>query len=243
MNALSFCVTDWVWGTADSELHCAGDSVERTNATPSALSLPAAERRRMNPLSSFALRAGERLVRGRTTEQLKAVPMVFGSRDGDGAVLLRLLFALRDHQPVSPTQFHNSVHNASAGYWSIGLGGQAPTTALAAGEDTVEVALVEAGMQATDRRGPVMVVAASRVFPPELKCVRPDLDDFAFAAWCEPADDRREWRCTVSPASAGNDVNPCSLAAAVRAEGEKGLVGRRIVRRLAGVLEITRRPP
>jgi hypothetical protein len=89
------------------------------------LELPPAERRRLNPLTSFALAAGERLVGGRPHDLLKTTPLVFGSSDGDGTVLLRLLSALRGHQPVSPTQFHNSVHNAPAGYWSIGPGSQA----------------------------------------------------------------------------------------------------------------------
>jgi len=239
MRTLTFCVTDWVWCTSESELHCAGESVERAGRPLSTLNLPATERRRLNPLASFALRAGERLVGARTTEELRSVPMVFGSAEGDGVVLLRLLSALREHQPVSPTQFHNSVHNAPTGYWSIGLASQAATTALAAGEDTVAVALVEAGLQAIIRRGPVVMLAASRAFPPELRPARPDVHDFALAAWCEPAENRTGWQCEVSRSSMSSAAEPGSIEAAMRARGVQGLVGSRAVRHLAAALEIT----
>ena len=158
-------------------------------------------------------------------------------------MLLRLLSALRGHQPVSPTQFHNSVHNAPAGYWSIGLGSQAPTTALAAGDDTVEVALVEAGLQAVMRRGPVIMLATSQRFPKELERARPELQDFTLAAWCEPADPGVGWRCAVSSGAQQGPAQTGSLAAAVRARGSDGLVGSRVVRHLAAVLTITQVTP
>ena len=242
MRALAFCVSDWVWCTSASDLQCAG-GVEARHTPAPVLELPPAERRRLNPLTSFTLAAAERLVGGRPRDLLKATPLVFGSSDGDGTVLLRLLSALRGHQPVSPTQFHNSVHNAPAGYWSIGLGSQAPTTALAAGDDTVEVALVEAGLQAVTRRGPVIMLATSQRFPQELERARPELRDFALAAWCEPADSGVGWRCVVSSGEQEGPALTGSLAAAVRARGADGLVGSRAVSHLAAVLTITKVTP
>ena len=242
MRALAFCVSDWVWCKSTSDLQCAG-GVEARNTSAPVLELPPVERRRLNPLTSFALTAGERLVGGRPRDLLKATPLVFGSSDGDGAVLLRLLSALRGHQPVSPTQFHNSVHNAPAGYWSIGLGSQAPTIALAAGDETVEVALVEAGLQAVTRRGPVIMLATSQRFPQELERARPELQDFTLAAWCEPADLGVGWRCVVSVGAQQRPTDDGSLAAAVRARGADGLVGSRAVRHLAAVLTITQVTP
>ena len=242
MRALAFCVSDWVWCTSESDLRCAGGVEARNTAAP-VLELPPAERRRLNPLTSFALAAGERLVGGRSRDLLKATPLVFGSSDGDGTVLLRLLSALRGHQPVSPTQFHNSVHNAPAGYWSIGLESQAPTTALAAGDDTVEVALVEAGLQAVTRRGPVIMLATNQRFPQELERARPELEDFTLAAWCEPADLDVGWRCVVSSDALQCPARTGSLATAVRARGADGVVGSRAVRHLAAVLTIAQVTP
>lgn len=242
MSELVFRVSDWVWCTSDSDLQCAGDLVQSDTAA-AVLGLPPTERRRLNPLTSFALRAGERMVGGRPADLVRSTPLVFGSSDGDGAVLLRLLSALRDCQPISPTQFHNSVHNAPAGYWSIGLGSQAASTALAAGQDTIEVSLVEAGMQAVARRGPVLMLVASRRFPAELERALPELQDFAIAAWCEPADVQNGWRCTVSRAAAPSAASAESLETAVRARGQAGLVGGRVVRHLAAQLLITREAP
>jgi hypothetical protein len=94
-----------------------------------ALSLPAAERGRMDPLSSFALRAANAWSRP-DDRTIEAVPMV------SGVVMVMAQCSSAAHRIARPSAsladlFHNSVHNASAGYWSIGLGGPAPTTALA----------------------------------------------------------------------------------------------------------------
>ena len=48
---------------------------------------------------------------------------VFASGNGDGITVGAILEMLTKPDGfVSPTQFHNSVHNAAAGYWSIGTG-------------------------------------------------------------------------------------------------------------------------
>ena len=48
------------------------------------------------------------------------VATVFGSSMGDGEISDYLCRALASESKVlSPTRFHNSVHNAPAGYWSI----------------------------------------------------------------------------------------------------------------------------
>lgn len=236
MAQLTFAVTDWVWCTGDGELHSAGETAANVDRPATVLRLPPAERRRLNPLTIFALRVAERLAASRDQESLRSVPMVFGSAYGDGDVLSRLLTALRAHEPLSPTQFHNSVHNAAAGYWSIGLASQAPTTALAAGDETLEVTLAEAGLQACLRDGPVLMVGAARAFPAMLQPACPALQDFALAAWCVPAAVGRAWRCSVSSGNSSSDDE--SLEAAVRAHGVQGLAGQRYVRRLGATLAI-----
>jgi len=73
-----------------------------------------------------------------------SIPSVFATSNGDGAVVHTILEALAAHQPVSPTQFHNSVHNAAAGYWSIATGSQQPTTCIAGHDATAGCALLKA---------------------------------------------------------------------------------------------------
>lgn len=245
MRELNFRVTEWVWGSTAAALACAGGVAgERSDDT--ALNLQSAERRRLTPLAALALSAGERLVSGRPSSAVSSVPLVYASRDGDGTVLLKLLSALRDRQPVSPTQFHNSVHNAPAGYWSIGLNSKAATTALAAGDDTAEVALVEAGLQACVRNGAVLMVVAQQAFPQELRKARAGADDFVLAAWCVPPHFEGGWHCCVMPGYRSDTLHgrPLvqSLVSAVSINGQHGLRGRRAVERLAAMLEISDPP-
>jgi hypothetical protein len=60
---------------------------------------------------------------------------------------------------ISPIKFHNSVHNAAAGYWSIGTGSVAPYTAISAFHHTFGAGLLEAAIQVTCERQPVLYVA------------------------------------------------------------------------------------
>jgi hypothetical protein len=242
MNALSFGVSFWAWCATDPDVKRVGQFAADGRASH-VLELPPAERRRLNPLTSLALRVGETLVSGRLRSELQDTPLVFGSADGDGDVLMKLLNALRDHQAVSPTQFHNSVHNAPTGYWMIGLSSQAPSTAIAADEDTLEVSLVEAGLQAAIRGGPVLMLMASRSYPPELRRARPDTKDFAIAAWCEPASRPGAWCCTLSASAQTAEADASSLESSIRSYGEAGLACRKWVRHLAGVLTIERVSP
>ena len=60
---------------------------------------------------------------------------------------------------ISPIKFHNSVHNAAAGYWSIGTGSLAPYTAISAFEYTFAAGLLEAATQVVCEHRPVLYVA------------------------------------------------------------------------------------
>ena len=66
------------------------------------------------------------------------------SSDGDGEIVHRLCTALASPAAeVSPTDFHNSVHNAATGYWSIGAHSSAPSTALCAYDGSFAAGLLE----------------------------------------------------------------------------------------------------
>ena len=61
-------------------------------------------------------------------------------------------------QQLSPTRFHNSVHNAAAGYWSIGTGSQVDVTAVSGWWDSAVAGLFEAATRAATGSGPVLLV-------------------------------------------------------------------------------------
>ena len=101
---------------------------------------------------------------------------VFACTEGDTAISDYMSETLaRTPTLISPTRFHNSVHNAAAGYWSIGTDCTQPYTALSAHRDTFGEGLLEALVQteATGRatllvaydiesRGPLATVAPSK---------------------------------------------------------------------------------
>jgi hypothetical protein len=113
--------------------------------------------------------------------------MVFASSDGDGDIVHRLCSALASPgAQVSPTDFHNSVHNAATGYWSIGAHSRAPSTALCAYDGSFAAGLLEAACQVASEARAVLLVAADLPFPPPLDVQRPTRHGFAAALALEP---------------------------------------------------------
>jgi hypothetical protein len=60
---------------------------------------------------------------------------------------------------MSPTRFHNSVHNAPSGYWSIATGAMTAATSIAGFRETFAAGLLEAASQLGDGEGPLLLVA------------------------------------------------------------------------------------
>lgn len=89
-----------------------------------------------------------------------ALPSVFASMHGDLAITDYMCATLvSDPTAISPTRFHNSVHNAAAGYWTIGAGAMAPATAISAYDATFAQGLLEALMQLQAGAEAVLLVA------------------------------------------------------------------------------------
>jgi hypothetical protein len=106
--------------------------------------LPPNERRRATPVIRLAFRTAEDAMRG-SSRPASELATVFGSSDGDTDVMHRINVALAQPQrALSPTDFHNSVHNAPAGYWSIAVGSKLPSTSLAAHDAVFAASLLEA---------------------------------------------------------------------------------------------------
>ncbi|MHC9083425.1 beta-ketoacyl synthase chain length factor [Luteimonas sp. RIT-PG2_3] len=88
------------------------------------------------------------------------LPSVFASTHGDMAITDYMCATLAS-QPdaISPTKFHNSVHNAAAGYWTIGHGCMHATTAISASDASFAQALLEAMTQLACGADAVLLVA------------------------------------------------------------------------------------
>lgn len=106
--------------------------------------LPPNERRRATELVRMAFRVCEDLMASSTIPMADCAS-VFASSGGDYPIIDQICRSLCEPERlVSPTQFHNSVHNSAAGYWSIATGSRQPSTSLSAYDDSFIAGLLEA---------------------------------------------------------------------------------------------------
>jgi hypothetical protein len=151
--------------------------VARTNPD----TLPANERRRITPTIRIAMQAATEALRESTLAP-DTVATVFATSNGDLEISDRLCTALTlPEHPVSPTDFHNSVHNAPAGYWSIGSHCRRPSTSLSAGDASFAAGLLETVTQVLCDNHPVMLVSYDQPPPETLALPRTTPIPFAIA--------------------------------------------------------------
>jgi len=106
--------------------------------------LPPNERRRASPTVRLAFQAGEDAMQSSSIAAAN-LATVFASSDADLNIIHRICTALTvTPRMISPTDFHNSVHNAAAGYWSIAVGARAPSSTISAHDYSFAVGLAEA---------------------------------------------------------------------------------------------------
>ena len=128
--------------------------------------LPMAERRRAS--------GAARLVLACTAQVMETSPFdpaslrsVFASDEGTGEVCQQMLGALTTTRQVSPLLFTNSVHNAPAGYFSIGWQNRQPFNVVSLGADSFACGLLTA-VTGRDNRHPVLLVVSDPVLPAPL---------------------------------------------------------------------------
>lgn len=142
-------------------------------ARPAPALLPPNERRRAPDTVLLALQAAQAAcsMAGRDPASL---PSVFASCHGDLAITDAICATLATApRELSPTRFHNSVHNAAAGYWTIASGCHAPATALSAHAGSFAQGLLEAAVQAMVEDTPVLLVGYDAAGPGPLAQVSP----------------------------------------------------------------------
>ncbi|MGH8530471.1 MAG: beta-ketoacyl synthase chain length factor [Nevskiales bacterium] len=143
--------------------------------------LPPNERRRATNICRLAFQAAEEAIQ-RASVPADSLAAVFASSSGDLEVLHLLCEVLATPQrQVSPTHFHNSVHNAPAGYWSIATRSRMPSTSLSACDASVAAGLLEAAALCAVENMPVLLVAYDIPPPPPLLAKRPVLAPFGAA--------------------------------------------------------------
>jgi hypothetical protein len=158
---------------------------------PTLQCLPSAERRRTGTTVRLALSVGLEAV-ARAEAQADRLPAVFTSSGGDGQNCHEIceVLASGDRQ-LSPTRFHNSVHNAAAGYWGIATGATPACNALCAYDASFAAGLLEAVTQVVIDDTAVLLVAYDATYPEPMRAVRPIADAFAVALLLAPRAEAR----------------------------------------------------
>lgn len=158
---------------------------------PAPAGLPSAERRRTGPVVRAALAAAHEAVAasGRDAATLASV---FAASGGDGGNFHAICETLAsDDRQLSPTRFHNSVHNAPAGYWSIATRAMAASNVLCAYDGSFGAGLLESLAQVSVDGVPTLLVAYDTDYPEPLRSVRPIADAFGVALVLAPQKSER----------------------------------------------------
>lgn len=178
-------LTDWPQ-TADVLAGRLPYTEARTIVPPPA-ALPAAERRRTGQAVKVALAAGLQAASA-SGRDVTTLATVFAASGGDGQNCHTICEALAgDDRQLSPTRFHNSVHNAPAGYWSIATRATAASNVLCAYDGSFAAGLLESLCQLAVDGAPSLLIAYDADYPEPLRAARPIVDVFGVALVLAPA--------------------------------------------------------
>ena len=148
--------------------------------------LPAAERRRASDIVKITLATSLEAIAsaGLQTENL---PSVFSFSNGDGINCHTIceMLASEDRQ-ISPTRFHNSVHNAAAGYWSIATETMATSSVLCAYDGSFGAGLLDAITQVAVDHTRCILMVSDTPYPEPMFTKRPIPDNCGIALILAP---------------------------------------------------------
>ncbi len=144
--------------------------------------LPANERRRSSEIVRWSLGVAQEAVHHSQLSP-KNMAAVYASSGGEVGILHKICQSVASPQPiVSPTLFHQSVHNAAAGYWSIAANSQRPSTSLACYDSSFCGGLLESAALLSSSQETLVVFAAYDIPAPfPLNETRPLIAPFALA--------------------------------------------------------------
>ncbi|MHB0982632.1 MAG: beta-ketoacyl synthase chain length factor [Thiobacillus sp.] len=161
------------WPAARPILAGATPYEARPLTVPAPQSLPPAERRRTGLAIKVALAvAQEAVAAGQLDARQLAAVFSSSGADNDNCDALCKTLASEDRS-ISPTRFHNSVHNAPAGYWGIASGAMTPATVLCAHDGSFGAGLLEALTQVAVEGWGTLLVTYDMPYPEPLHAKRP----------------------------------------------------------------------
>lgn len=169
------------WDTLSNHFAAGADLTRDFMPRPQGNILPSIERRRASTTVKLVVDVAQDALQqsGMKAEELA---IVFASSNGNTNAIHQICDALATPERyVSPMHFHNSVHNAPAGYWSIASGSMQPSSCLCAWNDTFAAGLVEAATQCLAENVPVLLAVFDTPFPEPLYEKTPGHQPFGVA--------------------------------------------------------------
>lgn len=143
--------------------------------------LPPAERRRASDIVKAGLCAGLEACQDAEISA-QELQTVFTSSGGDGTNCKAICEQLASDDPlISPTKFHNSVHNTVAGYWGIATGCMEPSQVISAEDGSFAAGLLEAAIQTIATHSRTLLISYDTSYPEPLNSIRHIADTAAIA--------------------------------------------------------------
>ena len=177
--------------------------------------IPARERRRAPQFVKMAVEVMDQACNMADVDR-SSVATVFASGMGDMEItdyMCRTLATMP--RTISPTKFHNSVHNAATGYWSIATESNAPATAVSGYANSSAIALLEGATQAIEENIPVLVAVQEGAAPNPFKSVYDSDQPLAVSLLLTPTGECSSPICEFRIGVSGGDLpeeKPVSLA-------------------------------
>lgn len=191
------------WPTARAVLRGEQAYVAAPSILPVPAILPPAERRRASRVVKLTLAIGLEAA-AHAEADVSTLATVFSASGADGHNCHALCEQLAsDDRQISPTRFHNSVHNAAAGYWGIATHAMAPCQVICGFDASFGAGLLDALGQVVVDRQPTLLIAYDSEYPEPLHAKRDTPDCGGVALLLTPERTARSLaRIDVSPSPA-----------------------------------------
>lgn len=154
---------------------------------PKAAAIPTRERRRAGLAINLCVEVAHQACDCAGIDK-SSIPSVFVSAMGDTAITDYMCRKLAGADKLlSPTKFHNSVHNAPACYWAISANNRAPNTFVGGFLESFGAGFFEASSQAIGNDAPTLLVGYDMATEPPLADVAAIAETLAVALVIAPA--------------------------------------------------------
>ena len=197
------------WPTARAVLRGEQPYLAAPSVLPAPAILPPAERRRASRVVKLTLAIGLEAA-AHAEADVATLATVFSASGADGHNCHALCEQLAtDDRQISPTRFHNSVHNAAAGYWGIATHAMAPCQVICGFDASFGAGLLDALGQVVVDRQPTLLIAYDSEYPEPLHAKRDTPDCGGVALLLTPERSARSLaRIDVSPSPALAETLP-----------------------------------